>query len=405
MKQFNVPTTYRSHILGAIKTYRKKQDPRKQNFSPTELILNCTKLFLPRHFGFCYGVENAIEIAFQTVHENKGKRIFMLGEMIHNPLVNQDLLDSGVQFLVDNEGRRLMDFSELTPDDVVIVPAFGTTVQIEKELTDIGVELAKYNTTCPFVEKVWKRSHELGNRGYTLIIHGKYKHEETRATFSHAALSGPCVIVRNMEEANFLSEIIQGQRPASEFYTFFDGKYSEGFDAERDLKRLGVVNQTTMLAEETSSIAQFLKEILLKVGGNDAFADTRDTLCYATNDNQTATQNLLDCDAESAFVIGGFNSSNTIQLATILGKKYNVYFIRSAEDIHDNSVVTHLNMETLLPIQTKVDFSSSSFQSIVITSGASCPDSVMDGVITKICEFRGEEVALEEAVEKLLAQD
>jgi 4-hydroxy-3-methylbut-2-en-1-yl diphosphate reductase len=405
MKQFNVPTTYRSQILGAIKSYRKKQDPRKQNFLPTELTLSGTKLFLPRHFGFCYGVENAIEIAFQTIHENKGRRIFMLGEMIHNPLVNKDLLDSGVQFLVDNEGKRLMDFSELTSNDIVIIPAFGTTVQIENELNEIGVELAKYNTTCPFVEKVWKRSHELGDRGYTLVIHGKYKHEETRATFSHAALTGPCVIVRNMEEATFLSEIIQGHRSASEFYAFFDGKYSEGFDAEKDLMRLGVVNQTTMLAEETSSIAQFLKEVLLKVKGVDAFADTRDTLCYATNDNQTATQNLLDCDARIAFVVGGFNSSNTIQLATILGKKYNVYFVRSAEDINENSVVTHLNLETLQPIQTEVDFASSNFQSIVVTSGASCPDSVMDEVISKICEFRGEKEALHAAVEKLLAQD
>lgn len=329
----------------------------------------------------------------------------MLGEMIHNPLVNKDLLDSGVQFLVDNEGKRLMDFSELTSNDIVIIPAFGTTVQIENELNEIGVELAKYNTTCPFVEKVWKRSHELGDRGYTLVIHGKYKHEETRATFSHAALTGPCVIVRNMEEATFLSEIIQGHRSASEFYAFFDGKYSEGFDAEKDLMRLGVVNQTTMLAEETSSIAQFLKEVLLKVKGVDAFADTRDTLCYATNDNQTATQNLLDCDARIAFVVGGFNSSNTIQLATILGKKYNVYFVRSAEDINENSVVTHLNLETLQPIQTEVDFASSNFQSIVVTSGASCPDSVMDEVISKICEFRGEKEALHAAVEKLLAQD
>ena len=405
MKQFNVPTTYRSQILGAIKSYKKKQDPRKQNFSPTELKLSCTTLFLPRHFGFCYGVENAIEIAFQTIHENKGRRIFMLGEMIHNPLVNQDLIDFGVQFLVDNDGKRLMDFSGLNSDDIVIIPAFGTTVQIENELNEIGVELAKYNTTCPFVEKVWKRSHELGDRGYTLVIHGKYKHEETRATFSHAALTGPCVIVRNMEEATFLSEIIQGKRPTKDFYTFFDGKYSEGFDAERDLMRLGVVNQTTMLAEETSSIAQFLKDILVNVRGDDAFADTRDTLCYATNDNQTATQKLLDCDAKTAFVVGGFNSSNTIQLATILKKKYSVYFVRSVEDIHENSTVTHLNMETLQPIQSEVDFSSKNFESIVITSGASCPDSVMDEVISKICEFRGEKEALHAAVEKLLSQD
>ena len=403
MKQFNVPTTYRSKILGAIKQYRKLQDPRKQNFEPTELMLSKTTVVLPRHFGFCYGVENAIEIAFQTLHENRGKRIFMLGEMIHNPLVNEDLVQGGVQFLVDNEGKRLFDFSDLNSDDIVIIPAFGTTVQIENELKERGVELAKYNTTCPFVEKVWKRSHELGNRGYTLVIHGKYKHEETRATFSHAALTGPCVIVRNMEETVFLSEIISGRLEKSDFYRFFEGKFSEGFDVEKDLMRLGVVNQTTMLAEETTAIAQFLKDIMVKVRGEEAFADTRDTLCYATNDNQTATQNLLNIKAKTAFVVGGFNSSNTIQLATILSKAFTVFFIRSASDIDENSVVTHLNLETLKPMETKLDFSSDLFQTMVFTSGASCPDSVMDEVIMKICKFRGEENELLKVVEKLLA--
>jgi 4-hydroxy-3-methylbut-2-enyl diphosphate reductase len=403
MKQFNVPITYRSEILGSIKLFRKKKDPRKQDFQPTELNLGRTNFFLPRHFGFCYGVENAIEIAFQTIHENQGKRIFMLGEMIHNPLVNQDLHDAGVRFLVDNHGKRLFNFEQLTPEDIVIIPAFGTTVEIESELKSLGVELAKYNTTCPFVEKVWKRSNELGSRGYTLIIHGKYKHEETRATFSHAALAGPCLIIRNMTEAVFLSEVMTGVKEKSEFYRFFEGKFSEGFDVDRDLMRLGVVNQTTMLAEETSSIAQFLKDVVTRTRGNEAFADTRDTLCYATNDNQTATQNLLKCAAKTAFVVGGFNSSNTIQLATILSQEFEVFFIRSAEDIDDQATITHLNMTNMEPTQTQVDFKSEKFQSIVITSGASCPDSVMDAVILKICSFRNEERALHEAVEKLLA--
>src|SRR6476620_3109467 len=201
MKQFEVPIIYRSPLITAIKRKRKEMDKMKKNFAPTLLDLGSLHIYLARHFGFCYGVENAIEIAFRTVEENPGKRIFLLSEMIHNPQVNADLQSHGVTFLQDNYGQQLIPFEELTADDVVIIPAFGTTLAIEERLNRIGIATEKYNTTCPFVEKVWNRSEQIAKKEYSVIVHGKPTHEETRATFSHASKNSPSVVINDMLEA------------------------------------------------------------------------------------------------------------------------------------------------------------------------------------------------------------
>ena len=198
MKQFEVPAEYRSPLITAIKQKRKQEDRLKKDFSPTLLDFGDLHIYLARHFGFCYGVENAIEIAFRTVQENPGKRIFLLSEMIHNPQVNKDLQDAGVQFLQDTYGRQLIPFETLTTEDVVLIPAFGTTRDIERMLQEKGIPTDNYNTTCPFVEKVWNRGEQIAKKGYSIVIHGKPKHEETRATFSHAAANAPSVIVNDM---------------------------------------------------------------------------------------------------------------------------------------------------------------------------------------------------------------
>lgn len=201
MKQFNVPNIYRSSLISSIKNKRKQDDKLKKDYSPTLLDFGSIQIYLARHFGFCYGVENAIEIAFNTIEANKGKRIFLLSEMIHNPQVNKDLIERGVQFLQDTYGKQLIPFETLTKDDVVIIPAFGTTVEIEQMLADKGIQVEKYNTTCPFVEKVWNRSEQIAAKGYSILVHGKPKHEETRATFSHASQHTATVIVNDMSEA------------------------------------------------------------------------------------------------------------------------------------------------------------------------------------------------------------
>src|SRR6476620_1496135 len=200
MKKFNVPLNYRSTLITAIKNKRQQNDKLKKDFTPSFLDFGSVHIYLARHFGFCYGVENAIEISFKTIEANPGKKIYLLSEMIHNPLVNDDLTKRGVKFLMDTKGNMLMPFSDLSPGDIVIVPAFGTTVQIEEQLSELGIEIKKYNTTCPFVEKVWNRAQAIAKNKYSIIVHGKPWHEETRATFSHSAVNTPTVVVTDMNE-------------------------------------------------------------------------------------------------------------------------------------------------------------------------------------------------------------
>lgn len=391
MKKFDIPSFYRSNIISRIKQYRNLNDPRKKDLKPLELDFGPVSFFIPRHFGFCYGVENAIEISYKTIENNPDKRIFLLSEMIHNPKVNQDLQNRGVKFLMDTSGNNLIDWNQLTKDDIVIIPAFGTTLEIQKKLNEIGIDPYEFNTTCPFVEKVWNRSAQLGKENFTIVIHGKYYHEETRATFSHSKLSGASLIVRDMTETRFLSEVILGERSKDEFYNFFEGKYSEGFDPESDLQRIGVVNQTTMLATETQEIADLLKQTMIKKYGENEisqhFADTRDTLCYATYDNQESTYGLLESDADFAIVVGGYNSSNTSHLVELCEEKLPTYFISSADKIISKNAIHHFDIhdktekltENFIPFKSKVG--------ILLTSGASCPDSVVDEVLQKIHSF------------------
>src|SRR5687768_5853690 len=382
MKTFNVPITYRSPLITAIKNSRKQQDKMKKDFTPTLLALDPLHIYLARHFGFCYGVENAIEISFRTIDSNPGKRIFLLSEMIHNPQVNADLQNRGVQFLQDNYGHQLIPFEELTADDVVIIPAFGTTLEIESKLTALGIPVEKYNTTCPFVEKVWNRSEQIAQKGYTIVIHGKPKHEETRATFSHAASNAPSVIVNDIQEAESLAKYITGEKPAALFYTEFAGRFSAGFDAAQHLQRIGVVNQTTQLATDTQAIAEFLKQTIQQHYGltpatiESRFADTRDTLCYATNDNQTAVTGMLQTPADIAIVIGGYNSSNTTHLAELCELQLPTYFINSPEKLLSAKDILHYNFHTKEEHIAANYLPAGNPARILITSGASCPDAV-----------------------------
>lgn len=370
---------------------KKPALPAGRDFTPTLLDFGPLQIYLARHFGFCYGVENAIEIAFRTVEENPGKRIFLLSEMIHNPQVNADLQAHGVIFLQDTYGKELIPFSDLTANDIVIIPAFGTTLEIEKKLNDIGIQTEKYNTTCPFVEKVWNRSEAIAKKNYTIVIHGKPKHEETRATFSHAALNAPSVVVKDMAQSMELAKYITGEKPASLFYEEFKGQYSAGFAVEKDLQRIGVVNQTTMLASDTQAIADYLKQVMIDTfkpaQPEERFADTRDTLCYATNDNQSAVSGMLETAADLAIVVGGYNSSNTSHLVELCEEKLPAYFINSEEKIISKKEILHYNFHTKEEILTSGFLPEKQPVKILITSGASCPDALVEGVIQKLCGF------------------
>lgn len=406
MKSFNVPVHYRSPLVTAIKNKRKAADKMKRDFAPTVLELGDLQVILARHFGFCYGVENAIEIAFRAVDENPGKRIFLLSEMIHNPGVNADLVNLGVRFIMDTKGNMLISWDELTADDVVIIPAFGTTLELEQILKEKGIDPARYETTCPFVEKVWNRAEKIGDDGYTIVVHGKPGHEETRATFSHSKAHTPTVVVKDMAQTERLGKYITGELQSADFYTEFNGQYSEGFDVSKDLQRIGVVNQTTMLASETQAIADYLKQVIVAHYNTSAdkvaerFADTRDTLCYATNDNQGAVQGMLEADADLAIVIGGYNSSNTSHLAELCEHKLPTYYINdefclvSAKEVRHYDQHKHVELETANYLPEKKPLR------VMITSGASCPDALVERVIQRLAAITGNEAAFEQAVEQ-----
>lgn len=403
MKHFEVPAGYRSTLISAIKNKRKEEDKLKKDFSPALIDLGPLKIYLARHFGFCYGVENAIEIAYKTIEENEGKRIFLLSEMIHNPQVNADLTKKGVQFLHDTNGNELIAIDTLTKEDVVIIPAFGTTLELEARIHKIGIEIHNYNTTCPFVEKVWNRGDQIAKKGFTIIIHGKPKHEETRATFSHAANKAPTLIVNDMQEAIVLGKIITGELPISDFEKHFKNRYSAGFDPSIHFEKLGVINQTTQLATDTQAISDYLKNIIIekfgKEGASTHFADTRDTLCYATNDNQSAVLELLNTPADLAIVMGGKNSSNSSHLVELCEQKLPTYFIDDANKIIDENKIIKTNwndkseeiIEKYLPAKNTV--------TILMTSGASCPDTVVESVIRKIAGYYNVEEALDDVIQ------
>lgn len=408
MKTFNIPVFYKSPIISRVKELRKITDPRKKDFSPTLLDFGPVRFYIARHFGFCYGVENAIEISYRAIEENPGKRIFLLSQMIHNQEVNNDLLERGARFLMDTSGKQIIPFSELGKEDIVIIPAFGTTLEIEQELNKTGTEVHKYDTTCPFVERVWKKAEKLGEDSYTIIIHGKYKHEETRATFSRSETNAPSLIIKDIHEARMLGDYIAGTLSDSAFEAAFKGRYSDNFNPGEHLQRIGVINQTTMLAAETQEIVESLKGVMAKkYTGEDIklhFADTRDTLCYATNENQDATYGLLKKNADLAIVVGGYNSSNTSHLVELCEEKLPTYFISSAREIVSQNQINHFNYakqehlssDNYLPDKHPVD--------IILTSGASCPDSLVDDVLQKILSFYPASREIERVMRELKAQ-
>ncbi len=406
MKAFDIPTHYHSSFIGQVKSNRKELDPRKRDFSPTKLDFGPVQFYLGRHFGFCYGVENAIEIAYKAIEENPEKRIFMLSQMIHNPTVNEDLKQRGLSFIQDTYGNQLTSWDEVSENDIIIIPAFGTTLEIEQLLVSKGIEIKKYNTTCPFVEKVWKMATKLGDKDYTIIIHGKFEHEETRATFSHSQAESHSIVLKDMREAEILGDIILGKRPQSDFEKYFSGRYSEGFDSSIHLERVGVINQTTMLASDTHEIAEYFKGIMQSKYGEentkDHFADTRDTLCYATNDNQQSTYALLETDADLAIIVGGYNSSNTSHIKELCDERFTSYFINGADEIKSMSTIHHFNYEKKKHLISESFLPTNRLVKIVLTSGASCPDSVVDEVLEKILGYFPEARSKEEVLSEVL---
>jgi len=405
MRTFDIPNYYKSSFISTIKNLRKEVDPKKKSLSPTLLDFGPVQFLIARHFGFCYGVENAIEIAYKAVAENPNKNIYLLSQMIHNPLVNQDLEQRGIKFIMDTQGKQFIPWENITSNDILIIPAFGTTLEIEKLLQEKGIETKKYNTTCPFVERVWKQSEKLGDNNYTIIIHGKESHEETKATFSHSTKNGASLVIKDLQEARLLEEFILGKLTIETFYETFKNRYSSGFNPIKDFVKIGVVNQTTMLATETQEIADFLKNTMVKKYGTENiknhFADTRDTLCYATNDNQQSTLGLLQEPADIAIVVGGYNSSNTSHIVELCEEKLPTYFIDSATEIENKNSINHFIYHKHERTNTKDFLPNKTPLKIILTSGASCPDRIVDEVLEKIITFYPNSKSKEEVLANL----
>lgn len=388
---------------------RAHRDPKRRDTSPATLDCGIVKFKIARHFGFCYGVENAIEIAYRALSENPGKRVFLLSEMIHNPEVNADLIGRGAKFLMSTSGQHLIPFESLTAEDVVIVPAFGTTIEIQAELSARGIDPYRYDTTCPFVEKVWKRSSELGRAGHTVIVHGKRSHEETRATFSHSKEGAPTLVVQDMSDTDAVIAFMKGETTEADFVERFHGAYSPNFIPKSDLRSIGVVNQTTMLATETLAIAEKLRTAMIEIYGEanirEHFKDTKDTLCYATYENQGATRSLIESGADVALVIGGYNSSNTSHLVELCQESMPTYYIRDASEIVERSVIRHFSLSKHEVIETKGWLPQAEPVTVALTSGASCPDATVDGVLMRVLSFFVQsEVSVSQALESYLEQ-
>jgi len=409
MKSFSIPSLFSSSLIGSVKEKRRFHDKLKKDYSPSHFNFGPVEIYLSRHFGFCYGVENAVETAYKIIEEHPDKKIYLLSEMIHNPAVNADLLDRGVSFIQDTKGCQIISWDDLKSSDIVIVPAFGTTLEIQAKLASIGIDTYAYDTTCPFVEKVWNRANAIGQKSYSVIVHGKPSHEETKATFSHSQSVTPTLVIKDIQQAYQLAYYIRKEKPSFEFYDEFEGQFSKGFNPDTDLERIGVVNQTTMLATDTQEIVDYLREEIVNhyqlapAQVTEHFADTRDTLCYATNDNQSATYGLLKMDADFAIVAGGYNSSNTAHLVDLCAEKLPTYFIKSADNLMSLSEIWHYNNRRKEEVQSLEFMPNHRPLKILLTCGASCPDAVMEEILRKLVQFFPEAQAPDLVIDAWLA--
>jgi len=344
---------------------------------------------LAKEFGFCYGVERAIDLAYAARKSfPPNTPIFLLGEIIHNPEVNDQIRNLGIKTISNRPTE--FELSELQCDDVVIIPAFGTEVATRRKLEEKGCVLV--DTTCGDVMSVWKRVRQYSKESVTSIIHGKAKHEETKATTSQATAygAGHYLVVYNLGETDYVCSYILNGGNKQEFLAKFKGAFSPGFDPDVHLQAIGVANQTTMLRGETEEVQHRLKDAMIRRYGEanlDQHFRFFDTICGATQDRQDALQKLLAEPLDLLIVIGGYNSSNTSHLAEMGEAKLATYFIKNAAKMSDKLIV-HYDQHKKREIETH-DWLPAGKATVGITAGASCPNNLIEEVIRKLCELRG----------------
>lgn len=346
---------------------------------------------MARSLGFCYGVDRAVEYAYETCAKFGDRRIYLVGEIIHNPYVNQQLDDRGVHFLLpDEEGQ--FHFSPVEKDDVVIIPAFGVKLEDLEKLRRIGCVLV--DTTCGSVLHVWKRVESYARDGFTAVIHGKHYHEETRATSSQVLRypEGRYLVVRDMEETDVVCGFIRGEVEASVIREKFSQGASDGFDPERDLARIGVANQTTMLASESLAIAARLGEAVADRYGVEELPDrfrSFDTICSATQDRQDAVKDMMRDPPDVMIVIGGFNSSNTNHLAALCAESTRTFHIESARGIDVEAGIITYKPAGTEEVRAEEGWMPGGVVEVGLTAGASTPDSLIGETAEKILRMEG----------------
>ena len=356
---------------------------------------------LAKDFGFCYGVDRAVDYAYQTRHKFPDKRVYLVGEIIHNPHVNHRLQEKGIEFIYPDDNGTF-DFTHLTDDDVVIIPAFGVTVHDLNALKTTGCVLV--DTTCGSVLLVWKRVASYARDGFTAVIHGKYRHEESRATASQVLHheGGRYIIVRNMSEAEEVGAYLcdlPGSLSRGEFMERYGKRTSKGFDPDRDLKKIGVANQTTMLATESLAIAARLREMMAESFGEEhAQGNFRsfDTICSATQERQDAVLEMMEEPPDVMIVVGGYNSSNTNHLAHLCREYTRTWHIKDAACIDvDTGAIHHKpELDPHAPEVTDWDWLPPGPFSLGITAGASTPDNEIGKALARLLTVRGVEVEL-----------
>lgn len=346
---------------------------------------------LAKEFGFCYGVERAVEYAYQARKKFPDRTIYLAGEIIHNPHVNSKLQAMGIEFLMPENGR--IDFSRVKPEDVVILPAFGVTITDFEILRGIGCVMV--DTTCGSVLNVWKRVESYARDGFTSLIHGKYYHEETRATASQAEKypDGHYFIVRNLDEAQLVCDFIEGRLSASALIERFGHAASPNFDPARDLRRIGVANQTTMLARESLAIGELIGKSMARARGEEYAKEnfrTFDTICSATQERQDAVVELLREPLDVMVVIGGYNSSNTMSLAALCSETVRTFHVEDADDIDPAAgVIRHRPLGAKEEIESSDWIPPSRPVTVGITAGASTPNNKIGEAVGRIFATKG----------------
>jgi 4-hydroxy-3-methylbut-2-en-1-yl diphosphate reductase len=345
---------------------------------------------LAREFGFCYGVERAVEYAYETRRQFPDRRIFLTGEIIHNPHVNRRMKEMEIAFLREADGTG-PGLAAVRAEDVVILPAFGVTVQEMEALRGRGCVLV--DTTCGSVLNVWKNVDRFSASGFTALIHGKYAHEETRATASRTSRhqNGRYLVVRNLEEAEVVCGYIRDGGRSADFVARFAAACSEGFNPDRDLERIGLANQTTMLSSESLQIQEMIRSALADRYGANSLADrfrAFDTICSATQDRQDAVKELLASRPDRMIVIGGYNSSNTTHLAAMASREVPTFHIEDAACVESGGVIRHRPYGQTAETRT-ADWLPEGPVTIGLTAGASTPNNKIGEVVEAVARLRG----------------